>query len=902
MIPRRVYNPPIPSSGENRLKGPLLDWDSPSSHTGTVKKRPPSLEATTIVLSPIDSVPAVIKESSVDGNSIATITVAPKVDAVIAAAATTIIEPFENNKEIEIQRKKISLQEITPGNYNPNEKEKGNELLEQNRNYLTSAEALGGRNVAASVQQRKSRLKLPSQLSVNGKCTVPNGRDASTATSECDESNKFGLKQMSGVPKAAYASATIGGRQSSVGPRHPQVQRLKEGLIVAQQQLQQQHPQQQQSQQLSVSTAKNIVTVATVAEHRQRISDNNNKLNELHKNKCKQTAPSDDTSKKYLYKKLPQANKLKFQDSSSSVFTELYRDFPVNYASTAVVESIPLKPPPYCNPPPVPSPSTMPTHKQLANCSSIETSPHKIRLENESERTQVGIGNQQPAKQQQQASMGARKSGTDAPAQTATTSVTPKSDCTTAHRIANELRLKGNFALQKLTNISKLNHKNNRFFMSSSKASATETAASSAMKKNGDDDTSTSGGNSSTATAPTVDSGHIKKDESDKDVVRENLNEYILFNPVRQSDGDSDGVFVKMGGPKSPQCDILTKPEFTSSLFKNIPVRPRKGVPHLENYCLFDPSKDFVNEKEVKRMETLAAAAQNAFIVPHSEYIDEIIYDDQLVYDTLEDESPSANYFTLDPDYIDHVAVKRPVNPNMERHSQQIENIEKIIDDFLAKAESNQTRAELIHLSNQNSPSMPRVVLKKSPQIDKIFRQKAIPAVTSRRTASLPPNYCGDSSRKAKETDMYHLTSVNRARDSKETRQSRAAQRTTIKHSISLPQLQNTTNDMSAVTANGNTSSNEPNYALFNPIPTVGRSVQYKIRHGRPLSTHSDADSGFLSPVTPPEGPNGSNESAPAIVVLQQCDSIQGYIEVCYVTVFHLRFPFTKAIYQMSFK
>ena len=55
-----------------------------------------------------------------------------------------------------------------------------------------------------------------------------------------------------------------------------------------------------------------------------------------------------------------------------------------------------------------------------------------------------------------------------------------------------------------------------------------------------------------------------------------------------------------------PLIDFLSKPEFNSNVFKNIPVRPRKGqVPHMDNYCLFDPSVDFCNEKEMWRKNSL---------------------------------------------------------------------------------------------------------------------------------------------------------------------------------------------------------------------------------------------------------------------------------------------------------
>lgn len=939
MMPRRVYNPPIrPSSIENHLKGPLPDWDSPNSHTSTVKRRPPSLEETNaiVIVSAIDiETLAINKKCTEEIGTTATLA------ATTASVVTASTEGFEINEEVERQRTKILLQEIVPGNCIPNEKEKGNKSLEQNRNYTTNenlnkgggdgeaGDASGVTSTVAitGIQYRKSRLKLPNQLSVNSKSGIVAAivKETVVATAECDESKQFAVKQTKTTTAHGISAACNRARQSAVGPRHPQVQRLKEGS---------QQQQQQPSAQSSMPV-RNAVASATADP--KSLSANNNKSNELHKNKSKHAIPPDETaatSKKILFKKLPEANKLKFEDPTSpstTVFTELYRDFPVNYASAAAVESIPLKPPPYCNPPPAPSPSTIPAHnRQLANCLPIEQtpllhpSPHQIRLEKENESALTGISNQQTEKQQQAStttsrSAAGRKSEADTPSMPAT-----KSDCTTAHRIANELRLKGNFALQKLTNISKLNNKNNRFFSSSSSSSASSSKASSTnntvAKKTGDESlyekaTIATAGNA-TVTAAVASTANLVsniKDDDDKDATRENLNDSILFSS--KNGGGNAGALVKTDAKKSPPCDILTKPEFSSSLFKNIPVRPRKGVPHLENYCLFDPSKDFVNEKEVKRLEALAAAraaiTHNDFVITHQEYT----YDEQLVYDTLEDESPSANYFTIDPDFIEREPVHSSPNTTMERHSQQIENIEKIIDDFLSNSKNGSDKVDLIDRFDRIvmlRTSSPRMALKNSPQIDKLFRQTTLPSA-ARRAASLPaPSKCDDSSpistvAKMHAVNKHHQRSlnVNQTRDSREIRQSRLSKRTTLKHSISLPQLQNLMGDVDAgdavpsSTHHAITVANEPNYALFNPLANTScvRSIQYKKRHGRPLSTHSDADSGFLSPVTPPEAPtlsaNATAEPPPTVVVLLQCDSIQGYIEVCSIPLhfIHKHFP-----------
>lgn len=112
-----------------------------------------------------------------------------------------------------------------------------------------------------------------------------------------------------------------------------------------------------------------------------------------------------------------------------------------------------------------------------------------------------------------------------------------------------------------------------------------------------------------------------------KQIPRANSNEYVLFNPTRSP-------ARIMAKAISPTVDVmLSKPEFTSHQFRNIPVRPRRGVPHLENYCLFDPSKDFVSEKKAKNLEDDVAVDEN------EDLIEEIIYDDRL---DIEDEKEQA--------------------------------------------------------------------------------------------------------------------------------------------------------------------------------------------------------------------------------------------------------------------
>jgi hypothetical protein len=118
------------------------------------------------------------------------------------------------------------------------------------------------------------------------------------------------------------------------------------------------------------------------------------------------------------------------------------------------------------------------------------------------------------------------------------------------------------------------------------------------------------------------------------------------------------------------EVDIMAKAEYSSNVFKNIPVRQKKGnVPHMENYCLFDPSVDFCNEKELmkKKMNSVRQFQLNE----NEESIEDVTFEDQTVYDVSElDEREKLlahhNYYEIDPDLLleedeenDEVAVEK---------------------------------------------------------------------------------------------------------------------------------------------------------------------------------------------------------------------------------------------------
>lgn len=307
-----------------------------------------------------------------------------------------------------------------------------------------------------------------------------------------------------------------------------------------------------------------------------------------------------------------------------------------------------------------------------------------------------------------------------------------------------------------------------------------------------------------------------------------NSNNYILFDPTNSTKKE-------MGVDEN---DILSKPEYSSNLFKNIPVRPRRGVPHMENYCLFDPSVDFINEKELKLKKSRDDLNTLNIAVDEDELIEEIIYADQMIRDPLVDD---GNYFEIDPDYIEEEDEdESTIKPNLSTSSgsqPDSSNSDSMQNSVIESSpnpestdESPQTdeKSKLPKSISGNiagkSKTPSPTILKKSPQIDKLFRQSSLPTSTIHQ--------------KKVSLDLIAPKNISFKKGRKP----------------------------------------ESNYVLFNPGPVHSR-IKYKVRQARPLSNYSDADSGFLSPMTPPEGPTELKFN-PTVVVLEQCDSIQEYIEV----------------------
>ncbi|XP_055388116.1 protein kinase 4-like [Condylostylus longicornis] len=138
-----------------------------------------------------------------------------------------------------------------------------------------------------------------------------------------------------------------------------------------------------------------------------------------------------------------------------------------------------------------------------------------------------------------------------------------------------------------------------------------------------------------------------------------NENEYILSSEQLKISPDD--------------MKILSKPKFTSSQLKNIPVRPRKGpkISHLENYYLFDPNVDFINEKDQKSTIELDSIKKALQEIPMKEQeqqqqsnyniLEQIFndqvnhFDDNILNKNLINEV-HHNYFTIDPEIFETIS------------------------------------------------------------------------------------------------------------------------------------------------------------------------------------------------------------------------------------------------------
>ena len=104
-------------------------------------------------------------------------------------------------------------------------------------------------------------------------------------------------------------------------------------------------------------------------------------------------------------------------------------------------------------------------------------------------------------------------------------------------------------------------------------------------------------------------------------------NNYVIFKEIRTK----AEVTATQDGQR-------TGTDFVSDRFQNLPVKPRKsaGMQRLENYCLFDPSVDFISEKEELSEDSVPPGMRNYDVVVEpgpSSFVDTDLY----ILDSLTD-------------------------------------------------------------------------------------------------------------------------------------------------------------------------------------------------------------------------------------------------------------------------
>ncbi|XP_033236795.1 protein sickie isoform X1 [Drosophila pseudoobscura] len=337
-----------------------------------------------------------------------------------------------------------------------------------------------------------------------------------------------------------------------------------------------------------------------------------------------------------------------------------------------------------------------------------------------------------------------------------------------------------------------------------------------------------------------------------------------------------------------------------SEKLKNLPVRQRKvATRHMDNYCLFDPV-DFINDKAMRYpsattstststshglRDPLFSSRQHLVSEDEDEMVPEVIYDNEeleleetIIIETSalpEAETEGCaepkdvrihfdhhNYFVIEPGVCTmDIGIPNPytneqlVNANLEQ-----QNLEKLFQEL------------------ENPASMSNSQESKDTETTST-------ALVESSTSTNSGSSMGSTSiqNQAQHSMKKKLTFLNLSpfrggkksgdKSTFEQQQRAISELVSTDHMLHLQQLlQEQRRDQRSHTVPVPT---ESNYVLFNPGPVPSRHVQYKIRRSRPLSTHSDADSGFLSPCSPDE-----MRGNPAILVLQQCDSVQGYIEI----------------------
>jgi hypothetical protein len=354
------------------------------------------------------------------------------------------------------------------------------------------------------------------------------------------------------------------------------------------------------------------------------------------------------------------------------------------------------------------------------------------------------------------------------------------------------------------------------------------------------------------------------------------------------------------------EVDIMAvQPEYNANVFKNIPVRQRKGnVPHMENYCLFDPTTDFCNEKDLTKKIPQMEIKAIQFNVENEEKIEDVTFDDQTLYDITEHDERVAhhNYYEIDPELLEQE--EKTTYKNQLSSSSDSSNSS-------ANASTSETTSssdypslfnsviETTHSSNvesttddndSNGYGKVAAVNKSNDEATTCASNESIVTVVVDSTTTST----GTTKKKSPQVDRIIRPQLKKPSIVGVKLKSKAMQLDSLKQSHSLPHLHPNGSARSRHNGNNSCNNNKNNNNEFN-FNNIDNAIQMRRNtQGRPLSTHSDdRDSGFLSPATPPDCQNINNNSGGNVVgenkrertktestLLNQCDNIQQLIEV----------------------
>lgn len=265
------------------------------------------------------------------------------------------------------------------------------------------------------------------------------------------------------------------------------------------------------------------------------------------------------------------------------------------------------------------------------------------------------------------------------------------------------------------------------------------------------------------------------------------------------------------------------KEENIQAKLQNIPVRPRKTstISKEENYCLFDPSVDFINEKKQTKVDVHPPHCDDDSQTTTSPDTSEDIVEEIIYEDSQEIENKDYhNYFIIDPEDM------------LSENDEEIK-VDVALDveekDVLPLVEQRR-KLKFLNLSpmhqNNNSSSSTSTSTSTSSS-----------STSSSSSASLAVGGSGNNGGGGKNSGSSSFITYKLEKD-----------------------IRNRTIPL----------------VTYGSPYAFNRTVQYKKSSSkRPQSVHSDADSGFLSPCTPEDFKLNSE-----ILALEEWNNLQVYVEV----------------------